>query len=141
MSADRAQSEVVGEILLVVTVIVAVSVVGFALVGGVGGDDRTLADVTAGARVGTDRAAITHQGGDPIPATDLRVLVGVNGSSPTERPRNDSASTGIADGRFDPGDIWVYDLDGPITGRTTLRVLVADDATDTVVVDETFEPG
>lgn len=141
MSADRAQSEVVGNILLVATVVLVLSVLGLAIVGGIGTDERTMADVDAAATVGTERVTITHQGGDPIRASDLRVLAGVNGSAPTDRARNDSASLGIADGRFDAGDLWAYDLNQTITGGTVLRVLVADNSTGTVVADETIEPG
>lgn len=141
MTDDRAQSEVVGEILLVAIAVLAASLVGFAVVGGIGGDERTYADVAASATVGTDGATITHQGGESIRTADLRVLVGANGSAPTDRPRDDPASTGIGDGRFDPGDVWAYDLNRTIREGTTLRVVVADAATETVVVDQTIEPG
>lgn len=140
MTADRAQSEVVGNVLVVATVVLVTSTLGLAVVGGIGADAGTLADVEADATVGTNRTTITHHGGDPVRASDLRVLVGVNGSTPTDRGRNDSASDGTGDGRFDPGDAWVYDLGRTVTADTTLRVLVADDSTETVVVDETFEP-
>lgn len=141
MTADRAQSEVVGNVLVLATVVLVASTLGLALVGGIGVDERTLADVDADATVGSDRATITHQGGAAIAADDLRVLVGVNGSAPADRPRDDAASTGTADGRFGPGDVWVYDLGRTVTAGTTLRVLVADNATETVVVDERFEAG
>ncbi|MFB6303233.1 MAG: type IV pilin [Haloferacaceae archaeon] len=140
MTADRAQSEVIGNVLLVATVVLVLSVLGLAIVGGIGTDERTMADVDADAAVGNERVTITHQGGDPIRESDLRVLVGVNGSSPTDRARNDSASEGIADARFDAGDVWAYDLDRTIAAGTVLRVLVADNSTATVVADETIEP-
>lgn len=140
MSADRAQSEVLGNVLLVGTVVLAASTVGLAIVGGIGTDEETLADVDADAAVGTDRATITHQGGDPIRESDLRVLVGVDGSTVTDRARNDSASEGVGDGRFDPGDRWAYDLGRTVTEDVALRVVVADNSTETVVADETFEP-
>lgn len=138
---DRAQSEVVGNILLVGTIVLVMSTLGLAIVGGIGGDERTLADVDADAAVGTSRTTITHNGGDAVAADDLRVLVGVNGSAPVDRTRNDSASEGIGDARFDPGDRWAYDLNRTVENGTVLRVLVADNATETVVADETFEPG
>lgn len=141
MSTDRAQSEVVGDILLVGTVVLVASTLGLAIVGGVGTEETTLADVDADATVGTNRTTITHSGGDSIRASNLRVLVGVNGSAVTDRPRNDTASAGVGDGRFGPGDVWAYDLDRRVTNETVLRVLVADNATETVVADETFEPG
>ncbi|MFB6281415.1 MAG: type IV pilin N-terminal domain-containing protein [Haloferacaceae archaeon] len=141
MTADRAQSEVVGNVLLVGTAVLAVSVFGLAVVGGIGGDERTYADVDADTTVGTNRTAITHNGGDSIAAADLRVLVGVNGSTPTDRTRNDSASTGTGDGRFGPGDRWGYDLSRTVREGTVLRVVVADNATETVVADETVEAG
>lgn len=140
MSAGRAQSEVLGDILLVGTVVLAASTIGLAIVGGIGTDEETLADVDADAAVGTDRATITHQGGDPIRESDLRVLVGVNGSTVTDRARNDSASAGVGNGRFDPGDRWAYDLGRTLTEDVALRVVVADTSTETVVADETFEP-
>jgi FlaG/FlaF family flagellin (archaellin) len=141
VTTDRAQSEVVGEILLVGLVVLAASTFGLLVVGGIGTEETTLADVDADATVGTNRTTITHSGGDAIRASTLRVLVGVNGSAVTDRPRNDTASAGIGDDRFDPGDVWAYDLDRTITNETVLRVLVADNATETVVADRTFEPG
>jgi FlaG/FlaF family flagellin (archaellin) len=140
MSAARAQSEVLGDVLLVGIVVLAASTVGLAIVGGIGTDEETLADVDVDATVGTDRVTTSHQGGDPIRGSDLRVLVGVNGSTVTDRARDDAASDGIGDGRFDPGDRWAYDLGRTVTEDVTLRVVVADNSTETVVADETFEP-
>lgn len=138
-SDDRAQSAAIGEVLLV-AVVVAAGTAGYAVVGGVGTGEETLADVAASADAGAVRAVVTHRGGDPIRAGDLRVLVGVNGSTPSARARDDAASSGAADGRFDPGDVWAYDLGGAVAGDAVLRVVVVDESTATVVLDRAFEP-
>jgi len=140
-SRDRAQSEVVGEVLLVGIVVVAVSAIGATIVlQSATPEERTLADVEVTAVENATRVAVVHQGGDAIAGAQLRVRVSVDGSERTTS-LNATASTGDADGQFEPGDRWVVDLAGPdLTADSAVRVRVVDDATGSVVADATVEP-
>lgn len=137
MTAARAQSEVVASALLVGIVVLAVGTVGYAVVGDVGGEERTLADVAASADA--DAVTLTHRGGEPIRHADLRVLVSVDGSEPTAAGAA-VGRDGDGDDRFEAGERRRYDPAVALTPGSTVRVLVADDATGTVVADERIEP-
>lgn len=140
MTDTRAQTEVIGNILLVATIVIAVSVAGAAYLATIGGDEETLADVDATTHAtGTPQVAFTHQGGDPVDNDSLVFRVWVAGS-PASWSFNGSASSGDGDGRFQAGDRWVYDVPA-MTDGDVVRALLATNSTNTVLVDErtTFE--
>lgn len=134
MNRDRAQSEVVGNILLVAIVVTGVSVAGVAAVATVGPDEATLADVgaTVAGGPGSPQVVFTHRGGDPIDDSTLVVRIWVDGSP---EPVGTPAATGDGDGRFEPGETRVYALSTAGEGDV-VRALVATNATETVLVDE-----
>lgn len=136
----RAQSEVVGNVLLVATIVIAVSVAGGVYVSTIGDDEETYVDVTVSvADPGVSQVVFTHQGGDAVRDSTLVVRVWVNDAQASP-VLNTSASTGTADGRFGPGEQRVYDVTAMDDGDT-VRALLATNGTNTVLVDDrlTFE--
>ncbi|MFB6305099.1 MAG: type IV pilin [Haloferacaceae archaeon] len=143
MTTDRAQSEVIGNVLLVATVVVAVSLAGALYLGTIGTDEETLADVAASTAnaSGTPQVAFVHRGGESVANDTLIVRVWVDDSQ-VSASFNDTASDGDADGRFDPGDRRVYDVGGAaVEEGDTVRALLATNATNTVLVDERLTYG
>lgn len=138
---DRAQSEVLGNVLLVATVVVAVSVAGAALLAAIGDDEETLADVAVSLEDdGASQVVFVHQGGETVDDASLVVRVWLNGTAASPS-LNASASTGTADGRFGPGERRAYDVPAMGDGDV-VRSLLATNATNTVLVDDrtTFDP-
>lgn len=101
--ADRAQSELVGGMLLLGVVVIVVGVAGVAALDATTATaDAPQADVTG--VVGTNATTLAHRGGESLPGADLRLLVAVDGAD---------ASIDWADGSlsgdddvFDPGEQW-----------------------------------
>ncbi|WP_423750906.1 type IV pilin [Salinirarus marinus] len=138
---DRAQSEVVGNVLIVGIVVIGVSVAGAFYLSTIGSEDETFADVEVTlSNTSGPQATFTHQGGDAVDSSSLVVRVTRNGASlsPTLDP---DASRGLADGRFDPGDHRVYNLTSPgptpVQDGDAIRAILTTSSTDTVLVDET----
>jgi len=130
-ASRRAQSEVVGVLLLTAVVVVLVSVVGAGVItnfssqaeaGGISAD--TDVNITA------DNVTVIHRGGDTLADPAVEVIAR-NGS--TERRYELStdaiARTGDGDGRFDPGERAVFNN----SLRGTVSVLVVDTERNAVI--------
>ncbi|PSQ44964.1 hypothetical protein BRD17_02450 [Halobacteriales archaeon SW_7_68_16] len=102
MYAERAQSEIIGTILLV-AVIVLVSTVGSALFLNFDDPAEPAADVTATANA--TALELTHTTGEPIATDDLQVVVR-NG---TDEARAPFSAGSISTGGFAVGDRWTAD--------------------------------
>lgn len=125
---DRAQTELVGAILVVGLVVVSVGVAGAYAMGTVTQSAETPdAAITGG--IGTDGITLSHQGGDSLPSDDLRLIVLVNGSE-TGLAWSDGTLSG-GDDAFDPGEGWTasesYDPGSVVTVR------LVDEPTNTVL--------
>jgi len=136
--SNRGQSEVVSEVLAVAMVVIIVTVAGTYLMQGVTTTDReTRAQVILS--VTDDRIELAHASGDAVPADALDVVVRVNG---TDRPGITWASgtvDGDGDATFDPGERWIRD-GLSVTPDATVRVLLVDTRTGTVLLDRTATP-
>ncbi|MFC6989825.1 type IV pilin [Haloplanus sp. GCM10025708] len=79
---DRAQSEVVGNVLIVGIVVIGVSVAGAFYLSTIGSEDETFADVEVTlSNTSGPQATFTHQGGDAVDSSSLVVRVTRNGAS------------------------------------------------------------
>jgi len=111
MTSDRAQSHVIGVILLTAVVVTVVLLVGSVILTNTGGWSDMLADVDV--EVNATTVTLTHLGGASVDTEDVVVIL--DGETTT---RWDLASFTQTDGsdasRFEPGDEWVgeHSLDG-----------------------------
>lgn len=103
MQTERAQSEVVGMILLVAIVVVAVSSVGYVLFVSFDDPGEPATEVNATANVSA--LELTHTAGEPIPVDELRVVVRTD----TEEGRAPFTDGSIGSGDFAVGDRWTAD--------------------------------
>lgn len=100
---ERAQSEVVGTVLLVGVVVITVSTLGAGLLGSVTEDDDSRSEVSG--EVATDEIRLTHRGGESLAVAALEVVVRTDDG--TERISfADGALSGPDPDRFDPGETW-----------------------------------
>lgn len=130
-ASGRAQSEVIGVLLLTAVVVVSASVVGAGVIANFSsqaeaGDVLTDTDVN----ITADNVTVTHRGGDTLADSAVEV-VARNG--PSERRYELStdaiARTGDGDGQFEPGEraVFAHSL------RGTVSALVVDTERNTVL--------
>jgi PKD repeat protein len=132
----RAQSETVGAILLVGLVVVSVSAVGYATVQrGTATDDAP--SVSVSVRVTNASVTLVHDGGDAVRTAGLEVIVREDGADRGLTWAGGSLD-GDGDGRFGPGEEWTAGV--ALDPDATVRVLLIDRATETVLADRTVEP-
>lgn len=124
MRTDRAQSEVIGTILLVAIVVIGVSTVGSVLF--VSFDEPAEPAATVNASANATALELTHTAGEPIAVDELRVVVR-NG---TDDGRAAFADGSIAAGEFVVGDRWTATWStlgiDPTAGEQVDVVLVHD---------------
>jgi len=125
---DRAQTELVGAILVVGLVVVSVGVAGAYAMGTVTQSTET-PDAAITGEIGTDGITLSHQGGDSLPGDDLRLIVAVNGSE-TGLAWGDGTLSG-GDDAFDPGEGWTVSRDYAPGSLVTVRLV--DDPSNTVL--------
>ena len=107
MYDERAQSEVLGTILLVAIVVLVVSTVGVIVVSDLSNQEQQVSALIDG-EVTTETVEFQHGGGDPIPAGELLVVVR-NGSSEQQIAFAPEDIRGDGDDLFEPGERWVND--------------------------------
>jgi hypothetical protein len=125
---DRAQSELVGAILVLGLVVVSVGVAGAYAMGTVTQSTDTPDTVITG-QIGTDGITLSHQGGDSLPSDELRLVVRVNGSE-TGLAWSDGTLSG-GDDVFDPGEGWTASESYDPGSLVTVRLV--DEPTNTVL--------
>lgn len=103
---NRAQSESVGVILLVGIVVISVATVGAFALSDIDSDERNF-DATV--EVTTDRITIVHGGGDPVPLSDLLLVLRIDGTTTRTKPNDSELVGGDSDELFEPGERWVTD--------------------------------
>jgi len=117
---DRAQSELVGAILVLGLVVVSVGVAGSYAMGTVTQSSEA-PDATITGQIGTDELVLSHQGGEALPSDELRLVARVNGSGTGLAWSDGTLSGGDGDDVFDPGETWTaaesYDPDSVVTLR------------------------
>jgi flagellin-like protein len=114
---DRAQSEVVGVILLTGVVVVLVSVVGAIVISGQQTDRGPTADIIA-TTDGND-LILKHAGGGRMAVADIDVYI-ADGTTTRYDLTAFTEQVGDGDGRFDPGERRQLTL----SQRGRLRILV-----------------
>ncbi|MFB6178153.1 MAG: type IV pilin N-terminal domain-containing protein [Halorientalis sp.] len=102
-STDRAQSELIGVVLLVGVVVVLVSMISVVMLGQVDTNRKPVADLRI--RANDTTLTIEHAGGDAFAVDDLRVTV--NGETDHKQFPVDAANVSGSDGTFDFGDRFV----------------------------------
>ena len=134
---DRAVSPVIGVILMVAITVILAAVIG-TFVLGLGdslGDNQPTAQISASLDIdATNNATVSidHNGGDSIPAGEMRVVV-----SSDEAP--DSAGT--VDQRVSVGDSVSSALGGgeTITAPEDVRIRVVHEPSDSILLDRTIQ--
>lgn len=142
-TADRAQVESLGSLLLVAVVVVSAGTFGAYYLGSVG-DDR--ADGSSGGAAGTDiqfevsvttgEVTLSHNGGPSVATAELTVRVE---NRTGEYTFDFDAGTFRSDNdRFDPGETWRLEWDQPPNTAVTVALVDADGR---VIVRETVSTG
>lgn len=128
---DRGQSSLVGSLVMAVIVALVLGVVGAQLYATFQVEESTVVDIEP--HVGASDVTLVHAGGDPLPLDRVRVtLQGEPG--PTTRFTLDAATVeGDGDDRFEVGERASHPHG---LGGGVVRVLVADDRTGAVLLDE-----
>ena len=132
----RAQSEVIGVILLVGLVAIIISAAGAVYLSTIDDESGPATDVRV--TVTDETVTLTHNGGS-APATDsLRVVIRQDGSD-TNTDWADGTVTGDGDDRFEPAETWreggfMFD------SSDRIEVLLVHDPSGTLLVDETVNP-
>lgn len=130
---SRGQSELIGIVLLIGVITTLFFGVGFVVLSEWQSQANDEKRVTVASTVTADNVTLEHQGGDPIDAADVRIVLG--GDSEEEYAlENTSQQRGDDEGRFEPGDRWV--VSHSVSGDT-VRLLVVHDPTNSVLHSET----
>ena len=104
---DRAQSSVLGPILLIGVFVTVGVVAGGAVVTSVA-DQSTGLEANLNAEIDDGELTLTHVGGDSVATDRLHLLIESGG---TKSINFTQAGLTEADGSFDAGDVWSDDLD------------------------------
>ena len=132
-TVSRAQSTVIGTILLVAVVVVALTVFGSYSLGSITDDSRGPA-VDLSASVTATNLTLVHEGGEAMETTSLTVHV--RHDAETIHSFSDGTLTGDGDGRFEPGERWTVAHGLSLDDGDRVRVLVVHDNR-TVVLEAT----
>lgn len=103
---ERAQSEIVGEILLVAIVVVAIGIIASFYLGAIGPDSGPSIDATFDAD-GSD-LIVGHAGGDTVPPTELVLVIDHDGER-TRVPFVDGTRLRGTGDSVSPGHRWRFD--------------------------------
>ena len=128
---ERGQSSLVGSLVMAVIVALVLGAVGAQLFATFQVEESTVVDLEP--RVNGSEVTLVHAGGDPLPLDRVRVtLDGEPG--PTTRFTLDAATVeGDGDDRFEVGERASHPHG---LGGGVVRVLVADDRTGALLLDE-----
>lgn len=133
----RAQTEVIGSILLATIVILSAVTFGAFFLDTVQDEsNNTGATVQLTGSITTERVALSHNGGDSIDTDDLRVTVTVNGTDTGVG----WASEWPGDGTFDPGETWRYTFSPELHPDATVTVRLVNTASNRVLFEDTRNP-
>lgn len=132
---SRAQSEVIGIVLLVAVIVVLLTVVGAIVIGEwqSEADDET-PRIAVDSDLEATELVIRHQGGDSLPAEDVQVLL----EGDTNQAFALAGFDDTAGDRFEPGSVWRQQFDeDPLDG--VIDVFVVHRSTGTVLHEATHE--
>jgi flagellin-like protein len=133
---SRAQSEVIGVILLVGVVIIAIGGAGAVYLSSIADESGPATDVRV--KVTDDVVVLTHNGGSALSTDSLRVIIREDGSD-TNTDWADGTVTGDGDDRFEPAETWreggfMFD------SSDRIEVLLVHNPSGTLLVNKTVNP-
>jgi flagellin-like protein len=105
---ERAQSEVVGSILLVAMIVLGISIIGAIVLGDIASREETVSAVVEG-NATAGQIEFRHGGGDSIPTAELTVVVENESGAQDSLPFGEGTLTGANDELFQPGERWSED--------------------------------
>lgn len=126
---NRAQSEIIGSLLLVGTVVILMTVVGYYGLGQIGPDEGPTAVIDA--TVTDDSVTFSHGSGDPIPGDELTVVLRYDGTE--QRYDFDARGNYGDDDVFDPGEQWTFSRLVPYDESDDVEVILIHDPSGTVL--------
>ncbi|KAB1187751.1 MULTISPECIES: type IV pilin [Haloferax] len=133
---DRAQSELVGTILLVSLVVLSVSVGGSFAIASLFGEQTPSPTVDTAVELTPSNFTVVHRGGDPLDVSDLNIVVSRNGSSTTYALESGRVN-GVAVSSTTvlvAGDRWTPPGPDPFGPSDEVRVVVVHEPSGTVLV-------
>lgn len=130
---DRAQSEVIGTILLVGVVVITVTTAGAFYLSNLS-DSETGPTTDFNATVTTSSVNITHLGGDSIARDELTVIVRNNSNTQQFSVADGTLTNSDADEQFELGERWDTSSISLPAGET-VRILVVHDPSNTLLYD------
>lgn len=133
---ERAQSEVIGVVLLTGVVVVVVSLIGLVVLQGVSAESESGPTVDVIVDATTEFVSISHNGGTTVDVSSMEVVL--SGESRARYPlssfiQHRGSDTAI----FEPGDRWNHSND---VGGDRLRVSIVHTPSGTVIHDVTVTP-
>ena len=134
--SDRAQSEVIGVILLVGVVTVTIGGAGAVYLSTIADESGPATDVRV--TVTDDAVALTHNGGSSLSTDSLRVIIREDGSD-TNTDWANGTVTGDGDDQFEPGETWRQN-EFTFDSNDRVEVLLVHDPTGTLLVREIVNP-
>lgn len=134
--SDRAQSEVVGVILLVAVVAVTISAAGAFYLSNLSQESGPATDVRV--TVTDEAVTLTHNGGSTLATDSLRVVIRRDGTD-TGTDWSDGTVVGDGNDDFEPGERWRQD-GFAFDPNDRIEVLLVHEQTGTLVAGETVNP-
>jgi len=136
MSGGRAQSEVIGVVLLVGVFATVAIIVGVVIIQDVTdrADDEPLVDLNATATA--DNVTLTHAGGDDLTVEDVDVILRQGSDERRDGLETYTEQRGDGDSQFDPGER--RNRTHPFSSGT-LRVVVVHEPSNAVLLDESVD--
>lgn len=135
MTIDRAQSEVVGTVLLIGVVTLTVSVAGVGVLSSMQAstDDP---QATLDGRLTGSSLELVHRGGDSLNESELDIRLSNDSTASTVGFEDGEIVAGDSDGEFKRGELWRDTTAIPSDSR--LDVWVIHDPTDTILYEDTL---
>lgn len=135
--SQHAQTEVIGSILLAGIVIISAVTFGAFFLDTVQDEtENTGATAQISGSVTTDRVTLSHNGGESVDISDLRVTITVNGTD-----------TGVGwtsewtgDRTFDPGETWRYSFSPKTHPDAVVTVRLVDTETNRLLFEDERNP-
>lgn len=145
-SDEAAVTDVLGSLLLVGITVVAAVGLGLLVLSYDGPPDtqhsRLVASIEAGGGSwgdGDEELRLVHLGGEPLDASDVRVLLTPPGG-PTQVITGAALGSAFADGKLTIGETWVYLVDAQLNDLYDFKVIVDTDGSQ-LVSDMTIVAG
>ena len=131
---SRAQSEVIGVVLLTAVVVILVTVVGAVVLSQWESEAEREPRVDVRSNLSADELKLRHMGGDRLAASDVEVLL--RGDEINQSHLSGFDEQPETDGWFEEGTTWKHDFS---TSSGVIDVLVVHRPSGTVIHEKTHE--